>query len=64
MNIPPEDSYMMLYDMVKYTKPYQPTGGWCKDRTFAISSFYQNVKQTFNPDYILKQKSVFKPDDF
>ncbi len=64
MKIPPEDSYMMLFNMVMDKKPYQPVGGWCKDRTFAISSFYQNVKQTFKPDYILQQRPSFKPDDF
>lgn len=48
--IPPEDSYLLLYELSKGCKPYQPSSRWSPGE--------------FKPNEFLNQKKEFIRDEF
>ena len=65
MSIPPEDSYLKLYELSKGTKPYQPKETWCANTQFAVTEFlHSKEKSKFIPDEILLTKREFIKDNF
>lgn len=64
MDIPPVDSYLLLYELAKGRKPYQPTSSWGTDKTFKKDDVMSQPKK-FIPDTLLINKPpAFRQDKF